>query len=86
MASNRAREASHKGDHEQRHGEGKGTMGERDFQAARIAAAKALRYRHAWHKERQGQQVWVLVSKEKTDEVREIKGWGGLNPLGNFGF
>ena len=52
MASNRAREASHKGDHEQRHGEGKGAMGERDFQAARIAAAKALRPRHAWHRQR----------------------------------
>ena len=37
-------------------------------------------------KERQGQQVWVLVSKEKTAKVREIKGWGGPNPLGNFGF
>ena len=52
MASIRAREASHKGDHEQRNGGGKGAMGGRDCQAARVAAAKALRHKHAWHRQR----------------------------------
>ena len=87
MASIRAREASHKGDHEQRNGEGKGAMGGRDCQAARVAAAKALSINMPGiDKEHQVQQVWDLVSKEKTDKVREVKGWGGPNPLANFGF
>lgn len=37
-------------------------------------------------KEHRGQHFWVLMRKEKRDEVREVKEWGGLTPLGNFSF